>query len=166
MVRKDLPSPCARLLRAQSVAALVFFAISIYVFVLSESYPNVPWRAGGSPGFYPQILAGMLFLLSIPLLIEGLRVPGEPILPDRSKWVLYLYIVGCLILMVTVFLPYLGFRLGAALFLFLTMWGIQGWPRTGKRLLTLAFFAVVIMLVVYAAFGMVANVRLPRGVLF
>ncbi len=165
-MQRSLPGPWDRLLRAQSLAALVFIAISIYVYAESRGFPNVPWRAGGSPGFYPQMLAGMLAVLAVFLLIEGLNTPGTPILPDRSKWLLYLYVVACLILMVVWMLPYLGFRAAAAVFLFLVMWGIEGWPRQGRKLLGLVFFAVLIMLAVYAAFAMVANVRLPRGVIF
>lgn len=152
--------------KVETVAAVIFYLLCIFIYGTSLAFPDTEWRFGGSPAFYPRILALLLFIFATALLWEGRTKPVKFIVPDKSRILLQIISVVLLLAMPTLMLEYLGFRISATLFLFVIMLGLLDWRLDKKRLAVLIASAVITMYVIYVAFGIFANVRLPEGVLF
>lgn len=152
--------------RVEGVAAMVFVLLGVFIFLGSRPFPDLPWRFGGSPAFFPRILSMLLFLLAPAMVWEARRRPAGSVLPPRGKRVVMMFVLLCLYIMPTVLLPYLGFPLAAFLFLLAVMLALLGWRVNYKQALELAGIALLMTAIIYVSFSYLAKVRLPKGVLF
>ncbi len=151
---------------AETVAAVFLYLLCIYIYGFSYGFPDTEWRFGGSPAFYPRILALLLFIFATALIWEGKKRPGKFIIPEKSRIFVQVVAVIFLFAMPIFLLKYLGFRIPTTLFLFVLMLGLLGWRVEKKRLVYLLATSVLTMLLIYIAFAVFANVSLPEGVWF
>src|SRR5699024_12080599 len=101
------------------IGSVIFLIISGLFFVLSMDFPTVVATTDVGPAFMPRMYTVFLALLSIVLLIQGIR---ENIKKEKSSITNYENIGLVLIIMtltvVYVFLiPYLGFYLVSLIFI-------------------------------------------------
>lgn len=141
-------------------------AVSVAVYVGSDGYPDLPWNMGGPPGFFPQMLAVALAILSICVLVEGWLHPTPFSRPQAGQ---LRCILGALAVfaLVPLLLQFAGFRATAVLMAFSIMLVVGG-----REYLTWRGVAVMFAVAVVASFGLhfafedLAGRRLPAGSLF
>jgi hypothetical protein len=151
---------------ANTVLAIVGLITSIAIFYATRNYPKAPLEFGGSPGFYPRVLAVFLGGLSVAVLIEGLIRPLRVSFPKGRNLLRLLFAIGLLAL-APIMLVWLGFRLMGVLIAFGTVVLLSDWQElTPKAFILFAVIAVVSSYALFFIFENVARVPLPRGRLF
>lgn len=143
-------------------ATLLVLAILVFVGVVNfkntaENYRALP------PSFFPNILVGVMVVLSLALLVRGWRNAPSPIFKQSVKRSNVLRVVGLMALLVVfiVLLQYVGFAISSFLFV-LSLQLVLG-ERRPVRLFALA---ISVTLVMYVVFVLLLRVPLPRGLLF
>jgi hypothetical protein len=156
----------ARWKNANTVLAALGLIVSVVIFVVTRAYPYAPIAIGGSPGFYPRVLAVFLALLSLSVFVEGwirrVRVP----FPTGTNLVRLLGVIGLLALTPMMF-EWLGFRIMGIIVTLGAMLLLSDWRNLdARRLAVLVVTAVGATLALYFIFESVARVPLPRGRVF
>ena len=137
----------------------MFMAASAGVFFIAMTYPEGTSGAMG-PGFFPMIIAGIVFFLCV-LLLNSLRKQkdtNEPIFTKTTATVFMSLIITSVYIAV---IAVLGFPLATFLYLFglMKFFAVKGWI---SPLIISASTTVII----YVVFTMFLSVLLPRGMLF
>ena len=143
-------------------AILMLLAILVFIGVVNfkdtaEDYRALP------PSFFPNILVGVMVVLSLALLVRGWRNAPSPIFKQSVRPSNVLRVFGLMVLLVVfiVLLQYVGFAISS--FLFLLALQLVLAERRPVRLLV---FAIGVTLVMYVVFVLLLRVPLPRGLLF
>jgi putative tricarboxylic transport membrane protein len=140
---------------ATAVALLVLSA------VIAVATRDLPYWADFAPGpaFAAFWVAGVGALIGILLLIQALRHKmHEPVeWPDRAGASRVLFAAAALFLFILV-LPWLGFALGALLFLLTMLIAVQR-----RRLIPAMAATAVTVVVVYSVFVVWLRIDLPKG---
>lgn len=144
------------------VAIAVMLVVG-YIVISTAAYPDLEWSRGGSPAFYPRILAVLLTIFAAAMVWKSRRSPTFATLPRGSHAALLLGTIGGSLLMPLVLMPVLGFRISAFLFMYPVMLAGRGGRPTRRELLVTAAIAVLVTAIIYVAFVHLARVRLPRG---
>ncbi|WP_449537551.1 tripartite tricarboxylate transporter TctB family protein [Ferdinandcohnia sp. Marseille-Q9671] len=145
------------------IGSILFLIIAGLFFVLSLDFPSVGHPADVGPGFMPKMYSGILTLLSIILLIQGIREIRNKKTETQTIYENFGLVVGIMALSVIyIFLiPYLGFYLVSAIFiiLFLLLSRV-------KKIITIILVSVGTNLFVFLFFEKMLLVPVPVGSLF
>ncbi len=151
---------------ANTALAVVGLLVSVTIFVVTRTYPYAPLEIGGSPGFYPRVLAVFLALLSIAVFVEGWIRRVRVAFPRGANLVRLLGLMGLLTLTPLMF-EWLGFRIMGIIVALGTMLLLSDWRRLDARtLVVIALTAVAATFALYFIFESIARVPLPRGRIF
>lgn len=140
--------------------------LSVFMLWQTREIPHPPLIPIG-PAFYPRAVLSVFVLLSLLLLISGLRATGQARAWDWRAWFLrYRVILGSFVLfgLYVLAMPSLGYLLSTALFTALFQWLLG--RRGLRRLPAISAVAVVTSVGTYVVFQLYLHVFLPRGILF
>jgi putative tricarboxylic transport membrane protein len=141
------------------VTAFLFIALSIGVFCVAWTYPGESNGAPG-PGFFPMILSGIVFLLSVLLLINIRKENAAPIgLFARKNALVLLALLITVVYIVMIMI--LGFPFSTVLYLF----GLMKFFKVNGRIFP-ALISVCTAGILYGVFTTFLSVQLPRGIFF
>jgi hypothetical protein len=144
-------------------AAILFLLLAAYIFMTADTFPVIGWKMGGSPAFYPRILAVLMVVLAVAMFWKSRSNPTVAVFPMRRKVVYMLSCLAACLLMPLVLLPLLGFRISAFIFMFLVMIGSRKRVSGASEVLRLAGASILVSGIIYGAFTYLARVRLPLG---
>lgn len=140
-----------------SLGAVLFCALGIAFLIggQSLSVPGDIWMV--DRGFWPRTIGLLMTALGLVMLVQAWMRPSQPVdvLPGRPAWLLLASIA-----VFNLLLPYLGYFLGA--FLWLVALGLIAGERSLGRL---AAFALVAVVIGYLLFWKLLLVPLPVGTL-
>jgi hypothetical protein len=150
------------------IAGLVGLAVSLVLLPLSFGLPKLPIVPIG-PGFYPAIVLAFMAVTSAVLVIQDIvaqrraagPAPSEPAAGPRRAYGL-VAAAFAVVAAYIVLLPYLGFRIGTALFVATFQFVLER-PATLYRWLILFAIAIATSLITYLVFDTYLSVLLPRG---
>jgi hypothetical protein len=143
--------------------AIFFLLLGGYIFLAAENFPDIGWKMGGSPAFYPRILAFLMMVFTAAMYGKSRKAPKTADFPGpRTASYMLICLAACLI-MPLVLLPALGFRISAFIFMFLLMLANRGKIRRPAEALKLAGYSLLVSGIIYGAFTHLARVRLPLG---
>ena len=150
------------------IAGLIGLAVSLGLLPLCLGLPKLPIVPIG-PGFYPAIVLVFMAVTSAILVLQDVaaqRTAGAPSSEPAAAQAPRAYgLVAAAFAIVTgyiLLLPYLGFRIGTALFV-ATFQAVLERPATPYRWLILIVIAVATSLVTFLVFDTYLSVLLPRG---
>lgn len=139
---------------------------SLFLLWQTREIPHPP-LIPVSPAFYPRVVLSVFLLLSLGLLISGLRAPPRPRAWNWRAWLARyrLILAGFLLFgLYTLALPLLGYLLSTALFTAAMQWALG--RRGLRRFPGVLTVAVGTAVGTYVVFQLYLYVLLPRGVLF
>jgi hypothetical protein len=150
------------------IAGLIGLAVSLVLLPLSFGLPKLPIVPIG-PGFYPAIVLAFMAVTSAVLVIQDIvaqrraagPAPSEPAAGPRRAYGL-VAAAFAVVAAYIVLLPYLGFRIGTALFVATFQFVLER-PATLYRWLILFAIAIATSLITYLVFDTYLSVLLPRG---
>lgn len=153
-------------MRRDAVVGGLLTLLSVFLLWQTREIPHPPLIPIG-PAFYPRVILSIFLLLSLGLLVSGLRSPRAARTWEwRASFLRYRVILGSFFLfgLYVLALPVLGYLLSTALFVAAMQWllgrrGLRGLPGT-------LAVAVGTSLGTYVIFQIYLHVLLPRGVLF
>lgn len=148
-------------------------AISLLAFagLLFIGAAMMPTRKGAdmvlNTGFYPQVLAIILAVLSVMLLFEASRKPdcnekAGSFWESRKALILFLLTVG-LLAAFPLLMQLLGFAVTVLLFITALVWLLSA--KEGRRAVVILPIALGITVVVYVVFKVVLAIPFPSGIL-
>jgi putative tricarboxylic transport membrane protein len=149
-----------------SAISLLAFAGLLYV-----GAAFMPTRKGSSlvlnTGFYPQLLAILLAVLSVLLLFEASRKPdcnekAGKFWESAKSLRLFMLTVAMLIAF-PLLMKFLGFALTVLLFITALVWLLSG--KDGRRPLVILPISFGITIVVYVVFKVILAIPFPSGIL-
>ena len=155
------------LFKGEVLVAIFIFLVSGLVFYLSRGYPELGLSGGGSPAFYPRVLAIVFTILAVLLMFKAWRrkTTSRLLLMEKKKVLSSLSIL--LLLLVTPYLlRILGFLLYTFLVLVVSMLILKGSSLTVPSVLLTILLSVGITGITYAAFWWGVRIPLPTGILF
>jgi putative tricarboxylic transport membrane protein len=134
-------------------------ALSLYVGITANRYPKADITEGFGPGIYPILLAGVIFLLSVILLVITIRKKGNEKVEgfDLASLKRPVAFWGLLLLYCLAMKP-LGLLLSSFLYLAITTRFLF---RVRWR--TVILTSVLVPAVVWAVFVLAVNVPFPTG---
>lgn len=140
--------------------------LSVFLLWETREIPHPPFVPLG-PAFYPRAVLSVFFLLSLVLLVSGLRA-GRPVRGwDRRAWFArYRVILGSFLLfgLYVLAMPALGYLLSTGLYTATMQWLLG--RRGLRRLPGIVAVAVGTSTGTYVVFQLYLHVLLPRGILF
>ncbi len=144
------------------------FLIGGFILVDTFHYPQVQGQGfGQGPGFYPQVLAGVLIFLGALILFKGWLPRGTETweLDSAKPSVRYLPVVLLNVLsIVMIFLmKYLGFFVSGFLLILLTVFLIKR-PANMKLMGLDLIFSMGMILLVYLVFEIFVGIELPNSI--
>lgn len=155
------------------VTFAVCLLIGSLVFIDTLDYPGVQGQGfGHGPAFYPRVLAGVLMVLGLFVVFQGLRhdktvhgvksgLEGAPAEVDFRSVVVFMALCVATILSMT----YLGFLVSGFLLAFVSTMMIRASFKA--RDVTLGFlYSFGIMALVYVVFNVFVGVQLPGSAFF
>ena len=159
--------------RIDGISGVLLLIVSIAMLVATFSFQTMTEARIGSD-FMPRVVAGLLAAMSLILIVSAYRKRGgsaeecitattEEELDDDSKsyrTVIYsvLLMVGYLALM-----PFIGFLVTTAVFLFLKMWLFS--DKSKKKFVIFIAISIIASAVTYFVFRSIFYVMLPVGIL-
>lgn len=159
--------------RIDGISGVLLLIVSIAMLVATFSFQTMTEARIGSD-FMPRVIAGLLAAMSLILIVSAYRKRGgsteecvttatEEELEDDSKnyrTVIYsvLLMVGYLALM-----PFIGFLVTTAVFLFLKMWLFS--DKSKKKFMIFITISIIASAVTYFVFRSIFYVMLPVGIL-
>ena len=149
------------------ITSLVCVGLGCAVLLDTRTFPQVQGQGfGQGPGFYPQVLAGLLLLFGGVSLLKRVRARGggaaaqaETSVQPRHRLVGAVLVV-CVVLMLTI--QVLGFVVSGFLLTLLTIRLIRGGWRGGHWPSDLLFAAGIIALV-HIVFEVCIGIQLPAA---
>lgn len=148
-----------------AVFGIILMVFAAVVMVHSETtFPGLPGQDYG-PAFFPVIIGGVLFACGTVLTIQGIAKRRTIPVVSMGEWVRspkrvinFMLVVGSLIFYVLVS-DFLGFIATSILIMALLTY------RFGKGIVFALSSAVIVTLLMHAAFYIVLRVPLPWGIL-
>lgn len=140
--------------------------LSLFLLWETREIPHPPLIPIG-PAFYPRVILSIFLLLSLGLVVSGLRAPRSARVWNWRAWFIrYRIILGSFLLfgLYTLAMPLLGYLLSTALFTAAMQWLLG--RRRLRRLPGILAVAVGTSVGTYVVFQLYLYVLLPRGVLF
>ncbi|MBI4590842.1 MAG: tripartite tricarboxylate transporter TctB family protein [Candidatus Rokubacteria bacterium] len=140
--------------------------LSLFLLWETREIPHPPLIPIG-PAFYPRAVLSVFLLLSLLLLISGLRAPLRVRARDWSRWFSrYRVILASFLLfgLYVLALPFAGYLLSTTLFTAAMQWVLG--RRGFRRFPGILVVAVGTSLGTYVVFQLYLHVLLPRGALF
>jgi hypothetical protein len=140
--------------------------LSLFLLWETRQIPHPPLIPIG-PAFYPRVILSIFLLLSLGLLISGLRAPRSARVWNWRAWFSrYQIILGSFLLfgLYVLAMPLLGYLLSTAFFIAAMQWLLG--HRGLRRLPGVLAVAVGTSVGTYVVFQLYLYVLLPRGVLF
>ena len=154
--------------RMDIISAISLLASSGLLFIGAAMMPT---RKGGAlvlnTGFYPQMLAIILAVLSVLLLFEASRRPDRNEAADKlwessKAFVLFLQTVAMLVVF-PILMRVLGFAVTVLLFTTVLVWLLSA--REDRRVKVILPVSLGISVVVYVVFKIVLAIPFPSGIL-
>ncbi|MDY4067098.1 tripartite tricarboxylate transporter TctB family protein [Bullifex sp.] len=138
----------------EGIALLAFSVIGVIYSIVSHFGFKVEWKL--SPYLFPLFISLMLFVLSISLLLSGLKGMDEKKSEKGDKKTFLLFLAECAIYLVV--LRYLGFLISTMILLgaIVRLLGEKNWVKV-------ILISVVTSLIIYFLFGVYLGVMLPKG---
>jgi len=154
------------MLGRDGVAGLICLGLSIALLVMTRGLPQSALVPIG-PGFYPQIVLGIMAVLSIMLIAADAwshrrsrgAVPAAA--PEVRNYPLVTTTFAVFAAYVLL-LPFLGFRVGTFLFV-MALQAVLQKPQGWRRWTMIVAAALAAVIVTYLAFEVYLSVLLPRG---
>lgn len=157
--------------KAEVAVSVSIFIVSVYIFLVSKDYPKIILELGGSPGFYPRVLAGAFSLLGLLLLLRSFRESKGPkeqpssTLP-REKRYLILLVAIVLLLVMPLVMVFFGFLSTSFFFLLVLMVILQTRPMKIRHWVFITLLSAFIVAAIYAVFQFGGKISLPVGKLW
>jgi len=163
--------------RRDIITGAVFGIGAIVLFAVTSGYPVREGQAlAVSPGFYPNLLAALLALLSLLQISTAIfvemkgrknRVDREeqlpPIWKDRNTFTLF-----CITLVSLVIYPLLtqfaGFAITGFIFLGVLIYTLSAGNRKGKALIFVGVVTLAITLLTFLVFRLFLKIPFPSGI--
>ena len=138
----------------EGIALLAFSVIGVIYSIVSHFGFKVEWKL--SPYLFPLFISLMLFVLSISLLLSGLKGMDEKKSEKGDKKTFLLFLAECAIYLVD--LRYIGFLISTMILLgaIVRLLGEKNWVKV-------ILISVVTSLIIYFLFGVYLGVMLPKG---
>jgi hypothetical protein len=141
-----------------TLVGIVLLAVCAIVFWLTMSFPEVPAMLSQNvpPTFFPRLVLGVIAVLSVGLIFNGLRATAdlaEPI--ERS-----VYVTAAIILFAGILVGILGTLLTLSLVALAIpfAWG-------ERRIRSIGILAVTLPAGIYLVFSVALGIRFPSGLL-
>jgi hypothetical protein len=149
-----------------SVAGLIFLAVSLALLVQSFQLPQLPLVPVG-PGFYPRIVLIFMAVASAAMVVQDLLERRAVVARDdataRPRRAYGLVALSfAIVAAYVVLLPLLGYRIATVLFVAALQAALER-PTTRRQWLVLAAVAIGTSAVTYLVFERYLLVLLPRG---
>ena len=142
----------------EKLIAGIILVFSVAVFVYAGTLPDTPMPTG--PGTYPQIVTGLMAIFALMQLVKSVKSDEVSSYEFSKPVIKRVGTVIALLVMYLLTLPFLGFLIGTAIFLAVTMW--YSGVRSKRHLVTLS---TLIPIALFYVFGQFLRVRLPENVL-
>lgn len=144
--------------RSEQISAVLFLILSGTVYYLSGTFPDGQDQTG--PGSYPRVVVTLIAVFALFQLARSLYAGESTVHEIRAPTVKRVGTVVVLVVAYVVTLPYLGFLIGTAAFLAVTIYysGVRDLSR-------IAQVSILVPIVLHYAFGAFLRVRLPENVL-
>jgi putative tricarboxylic transport membrane protein len=156
-----------RLLSAKHdiIASIIFFALSVVIFVNTFNFPEVPNNRVAGPAFFPQLVAVLLAIISIVLIVES--IPKLKLEQKGSgKANLKSVIKVVLSIVATVLYASLMKTLGFTLSTFLYFAALMAVVQVKVNPIKMVLGSAIMTGVVYSVFILLLKAALPRGIFF
>ena len=149
------------------IAGVAFLVISVAYYAGSFFETSGIMKAQYGPDFMPKVYAVLMGILSIALIVTGIRKARRYVPPDGAEpldlhavatVMLSLLCMGVYIFLIGI----LGFLTASALYLFCQAWLLS---QKKSNLMTLIVFAVVGAVLIYLLFVKGIGLQLPRGIM-
>lgn len=158
-----------QLLESKGLNRDVLLGLALLIFALVTLVWLIPFgvevqQAGGmavKPTFFPYGITAILVVLSLALIIKGAKAPSSVERAEDKKLSPAVLIVILVMLGTFFSLKYLGMVPSGilAVILLIRLFNYRNWPRT-------IIFAVVFVVLLFLFFEKIAQVDIPRGILF
>lgn len=154
--------------RKDLVASIFFLILAGLLFINAGKYPV---KADGSivlnPGFYPQLLAVVLGILSLILLFSSLK-KGSDTNPKQKIWqnrkAVFLFAVTLSLLILYPFiLNFIGFATASFIFLFSLITVLT--ENAKSRILSILGISLGLTVLMYLVFKVFLHIPFPSGIL-
>lgn len=149
--------------RIGNAISCVFIIISIFVFVISCTFPAGSNGALG-PGFFPKVLSIIVMILSsIELITSGKSDKDESEKEEQFffKESLRVWVALVIIIIYLISLKYIGFLIMTPLYLIIMFLYFKT-----KNIITLIGIPIGITCILYFIFMILLKVQLPHGIFF
>ncbi len=153
-------------MRRDAVVGGLLALLSLFLLLETREIPHPP-LIPISPAFYPRVILSVFLLLSLLLVISGVRAHRRVGQWDWRTWFArYRLILGSFLLfgLYTLVLSFLGYLLSTLLFVTVMQWLLG--RRGLRRLPGVLAVAVGASVGTYVVFQLYLHVLLPRGTLF
>jgi hypothetical protein len=153
-------------MRRDAMVGGLLALLSLFLLWETQEIPHPP-LIPISPAFYPRVVLSVFLLLSLLLVISGVRAPRRAGLWDPQTWFArYRVILASFLLfgLYTLALSRLGYLLSTLLFVTVMQWLLG--RRGFRRLPGVLAVAVGTSVGTYVVFQLYLHVLLPRGTLF
>jgi len=162
---------------------ICLYALSIYVYYVSQSFPVRPYiPRAQNPGFYPSLLSIVLIVLSTIYLIQVIirikkeekkkkQNDSEEISKDLEKtfWgkatsqtKVYLGVSLLMLFVYTFLMNWLGFASSTFIFLLVISKVLSS---NEEKLYKLIIFSLSVTVILYVVFDIIIRIRFPEGLL-
>ncbi|MCL4765011.1 MAG: tripartite tricarboxylate transporter TctB family protein [Hyphomicrobiaceae bacterium] len=139
-----------------TITYIVLIVISVVMFVQAREFPASS-MGPASPGFFPQVVAGLIILLCVAGLIE-LRLKSPPPVSFPRRVVLGIFAAFLYVGVMYV----VGYYPSTFLFSVFIMWLVRG----QVSLVRIVIDSAVLVAVAYLLFDVMIGAVLPPGTLF
>ena len=152
-------------IKRDSLVSIVFcLLVGGLIFADTLRYPAVQGQGfGQGPGFYPQLLAGLLTFLGVLNFLKGMPEETDALTGNRGEphpgFKSVIILNGLAVIFISL-MPYLGFYVSGFLLTFLTVLLIRRPGGMGHLGMDLGF-SIGIVLVIYLVFVRFVGIELP-----
>ncbi len=154
--------------KQDSLTTSIFcFLLGGFILIQTSHYPEVQGQGfGQGPGFYPQLLAGVLIFLGALILFKEWISSGSKSVgngPVKPKLRYFSVVLLNVLSIVLIFLmKYFGFFVSGFLLILLTVFLIR-WPSNMKLIGLDLIFSFGMILLVYLLFETFVGIELPNS---
>jgi len=150
------------------LVGIIFFALAGFLFIMAGQMPT---RDGGiaalNTGFYPKMLSILLGVLSILVIIGGIRTQYETEKTQiwwATKSALIMFVVTFVLLIAYPFImKSLGFATASFIFISSMTWMLSG--KENRKPVFMFGITIVLTTIVYIIFKMILAIPFPQGLL-
>ena len=146
--------------KANIIVSVLLIALAILLIVDASTYTKVDPNDVGL-AFFPMVVAGLLIVLALILLLTSIFKKVEEVSPGFfGRKQLKSYLAIGVILVYLIVMPYVGFCVSSALFLFVLI-RLFGYHKYWLN----AVVSIASSALIYVLFKLLLNVPLPAGFL-